>query len=291
MVVGADVTHTHPGSGAPSIVAVVCSVDPQVSVYHTYIRAQDARQEIINDTKDIMTEALQNFRKKNDRFPERIIFFRDGVSDGEFAAVKSIEVAGVHNALAELSLKKVPLTFVTVQKRHHHTLFPNSSKDTDQSGNCMPGTIVDTGITHPIYFNYILQSHAGIQGTSRPVIYSVLHDENEFTSDQIQQLSFNLCFTSQRATRSISKVAPAYRAHIAAYYARVFLETDGSDNASVASREGGRVSPIVVRRLNDGMRLMQYYMVLLFLMIVTHHVSTVHFSLYCNISQSKILSV
>jgi eukaryotic translation initiation factor 2C len=75
---------------------------------------------------------------------------------------------------------------------------------------------------HPFEYNFILQSHAGIQGTSRPSIYHVLHDEVKLPCDVLQQLCFNLCFLSERATRSISMAAPAYYAHIAAYC--TFLE-------------------------------------------------------------------
>jgi eukaryotic translation initiation factor 2C len=40
LFMGADVTHAHPGSNAPSIAAVVASVDGKATRYHTYIKAQ-----------------------------------------------------------------------------------------------------------------------------------------------------------------------------------------------------------------------------------------------------------
>jgi eukaryotic translation initiation factor 2C len=95
-------------------------------------------------------------------------------------------------------------------------LFPIDDNK-DRSDNCLPGTIIDNTITHPSEFNFILQSHSGIQGMSRPSIYHVIHDESKFSSDDIQQLTFGLCYLSERATRSISMAAPAYRAHIAAF--------------------------------------------------------------------------
>ena len=45
----------------------------------------------------------------------------------------------------------------------------------------------------------------------------MVHDELQISPDALQQLCFNLCFLSERATRSISIVAPSYRAHIAAF--------------------------------------------------------------------------
>lgn len=46
-------------------------------------------------------------------------------------------------------------------------------KDADRSGNCPAGTVVDREIGHPTEFDYFLQSHGGLLGTSRPAHYSV----------------------------------------------------------------------------------------------------------------------
>jgi eukaryotic translation initiation factor 2C len=53
-------------------------------------------------------------------------------------------------------------------------LFP-TDKNADRSGNCPAGTVVDQEIGHPTEFDFYLQSHAGILGTSRPAHYSVRH--------------------------------------------------------------------------------------------------------------------
>lgn len=119
----------------------------------------------------------------------------------------------------------------------------------------MPGTVIDSDVMHPIEFNFVLQSHAGIQGTSRPTIYHCLFDEAKFTSDSMQQLCYNLCFLSERATRSINMVSPSYRAHIAAYYARMFIE-NGDDNSSIAS---GSITTALMPFVN-GVEGMAYYM-------------------------------
>ena len=47
-------------------------------------------------------------------------------------------------------------------------------------------------------------------GTSRPAHYNVLHDENNFTPDSLQALSFALCHVYARSTRSVSIPAPVY---------------------------------------------------------------------------------
>lgn len=66
------------------------------------------------------------------------------------------------------------LTVVVVGKRHHVRFFPTSAQNADKSGNCRAGTVVDTDISHPVEFDFYLQSHGGLLGTSRPAHYSVL---------------------------------------------------------------------------------------------------------------------
>ena len=62
--------------------------------------------------------------------------------------------------------------------------------ETDPSGNILPGTVVDTDICHPREYDFFLNSHAGIQGTSKAAHYHVLIDENGFTPDCIQLLTY-----------------------------------------------------------------------------------------------------
>ena len=73
------------------------------------------------------------------------------------------------------------LTVIIVGKRHHVRFFPTNPEDSDKSGNCPAGTVVDRDVTHPTEFDFYLQSHGGILGTSRPAHYNVLLDENGFT--------------------------------------------------------------------------------------------------------------
>ncbi|KAG8071810.1 hypothetical protein GUJ93_ZPchr0006g45562 [Zizania palustris] len=117
--------------------------------------------------------------------PQRIIFYRDGVSEGQFNQVLSYELDAIRKACASLEANyQPPITYVVVQKHHHKRLFANNHKDchtVDKSGNILPGTVVDSNICHPTKFDFYLCSHAGIQGTSRPTHYHVLWDENNFT--------------------------------------------------------------------------------------------------------------
>ncbi|RVX20120.1 Protein argonaute MEL1 [Vitis vinifera] len=268
IIFGADVTHPQPGEdSSPSIAAVVASMDwPEVTKYRGLVSAQHHREEIIQDlyktTADphkgvthggMIRELLIAFRRSTGYKPSRIIFYRDGVSEGQFSQVLLHEMDSIRKACASLEEGYLPpVTFVVVQKRHHTRFFPSDhrSRDlTDRSGNILPGTVVDTKICHPTEFDFYLNSHAGIQGTSRPTHYHVLYDENKFTADILQILTNNLCYTYARCTRSVSIVPPAYYAHLAAFRARYYIEGDTSDSGSGSGDRSTRERNLEVRLL------------------------------------------
>ncbi|CAA2938952.1 argonaute 1 [Olea europaea subsp. europaea] len=259
IIFGADVTHPHPGEDtSPSIAAVVASQDwPEVTKYAGLVCAQAHRQELIQDlyktwqdpvrgtmTGGMIKELLISFRRATGQKPQRIIFYRDGVSEGQFYQVLLYELDAIRKACASLEPNyQPPVTFVVVQKRHHTRLFASNHNDrraVDRSGNILPGTVVDSKICHPTEFDFYLCSHAGIQGTSRPAHYHVLWDENKFTADALQTLTNNLCYTYARCTRSVSIVPPAYYAHLAAFRARFYMEPETSDSGSMTSGAVGR---------------------------------------------------
>ena len=63
-----------------------------------------------------------------------------------------------------------------------------------------------------------------VKGTSRPSHYHVLWDDNNFTADEIQSLTYQLCHTYVRCSRSVSIPAPAFYAHLVAFRARYHLQ-------------------------------------------------------------------
>uniref|UniRef100_A0A670IZA3 Argonaute RISC component 1 n=1 Tax=Podarcis muralis TaxID=64176 RepID=A0A670IZA3_PODMU len=198
---GADVTHPPAGDGKkPSITAVVGSMDAHPSRYCATVRVQRPRQEIIEDLSYMVRELLIQFYKSTRFKPTRIIFYRDGVPEGQLPQI-------------------------------------------GKSGNIPAGTTVDTNITHPFEFDFYLCSHAGIQGTSRPSHYYVLWDDNRFTADELQILTYQLCHTYVRCTRSVSIPAPAYYARLVAFRARYHLvdkEHDSGEGSHISGQSNGR---------------------------------------------------
>ncbi|CAK9297293.1 unnamed protein product, partial [Gordionus sp. m RMFG-2023] len=254
IVFGADVTHPTPGDNKmPSISAVVASMDSYPHKYTAVVKAQGHRVEIIENLSEMITILLKRFYKSTGAKPRKIIFYRDGVSEGQFLQVLQFEVCAIQKACSMLEKDYQPLiTFAVVQKRHHTRLFcANQRDECGKSGNIPPGTIVDKGIVHPRENDFFLCSHAGIQGTSRPTHYHVLWDDNNFNADDFQSLTYALCHTYVRCNRAVSIPAPAYYAHHVAFRARHHIgDMIMSDTASSSTHASDSTPTLNLEKLN-----------------------------------------
>ncbi|KAJ1988401.1 hypothetical protein H4R33_002442 [Dimargaris cristalligena] len=266
MVIGADVTHPAPGNSTdPSIAAVVGSVDNLVTRFISEVSVLPPRTEVISNLCSTVNKMLQSFRKINKNLPRRILFYRDGVSESQFQTVLTHELAEIKKAAVSLyGAQSVPITFITCQKRHHVRFCPTQNNKADRSGNCPAGTVVDREVTHPKEFDFYLQSQGGLQGTSRPTRYVVLHDDNKFSADDLQQLTNQMCYLFPRCTRSVSLCPPVYFADLLAARARYHRgsRSDFEDSASLVSsasttavRNGIQLVPVV-----EGLKHVLYFM-------------------------------
>ncbi|KAJ7608103.1 argonaute-like protein [Mycena polygramma] len=212
IVMGADVMH--PGAGSsylPSYAALVASIDPMATKYVATSSVQPSRQELIADLEPMTIALLSRFMRIRKIEPTALILYRDGVSEGQFKRVLNEELPLVKAACKAVKINP-KITLIVVGKRHHVRLFPTGYNDADRSGNCPAGTVVDRAIVNPVDFDFYLQSHGGILGTSRPAHYSVLYDDNRLKADDTQTLSFALCHVYASSTRAISIPAPVYYA-------------------------------------------------------------------------------
>lgn len=197
MIMGADVTH--PGSTSaphcPSVAAAVASYDEHALNYSSSMRLQRRNQEVITDMQEMTTELLNIYGRKNKRLPSNIVFYRDGVSEGQYAQVRKTKVEAVEKTWMALknsgkpsNSPKVRITCMVVGKRHHTRFYPMKPGDRDRSNNVMPGLVVDSVITHPYCFDFFLQSHAAIKGTARSAHYFLIRNDIKLNAQQLQDL-------------------------------------------------------------------------------------------------------
>ncbi|KAI7998400.1 Protein argonaute 2 [Camellia lanceoleosa] len=168
-------------------------------------------------------DLVNTYARLNKVKPKKIVVFRDGVSESQFDMVLNEELQDLKNAIYEGNYCPT-ITLVVTQKRHHTHLFLENEREGGASSNMPPRTVVDTTIVHPFEFDFYLCSHHGNLGTSKPTHYYVLWDEHNFTSDKLQKLIYDLCFTFARCTKHVSLVPPVYYADLVAYQGRLFQE-------------------------------------------------------------------
>lgn len=90
MMIGADVTHPPPGGGGllhPSIAVTVAGTTGENVRFSVGVRLQEGRTEIIQDLAAMVTEHIKAFEATSGAKPTTILFFRDGVSEGQYMAV------------------------------------------------------------------------------------------------------------------------------------------------------------------------------------------------------------
>ncbi|KAG9518652.1 Piwi-domain-containing protein, partial [Aureobasidium melanogenum] len=250
MLVGIDVTHPSVGSAenSPSIAGVVASVDEQLSQWPGSLRSQRGREEMVQGLTEMMTERLELWRKHNNNLPRKIIIFRDGVSEGQYNLVLDRELPPIQEAFKKLygDAKTWPdLVIIVVGKRHHTRFYPTDSRSMDQkSGNPMPGTVVDCGVTSHYLWDFFLQAHKGLQGTARPAHYVVLKDELNFGQNELESFVHKLCYNFNRATKAVSICPPAYYADLICERGRMYLysilnENQGANSVAYNAQTAG----------------------------------------------------
>ncbi|KAK0467814.1 argonaute-like protein [Desarmillaria tabescens] len=198
--------------GTPSIAAVVASVDDDFVQFPASMRIQRPdtnkhSKEVVEELQHMMLERLLAHKKKNDALPERILVFRDGVSEGQYNIVIREEVAQIMEAAKKLDTKdgetyKPLVSVIICGKRHNAQFYPTDRTNADKKGNTKPGTVVDQGITGVFDYDFYLQAHAGLQGTVKPTHYVVIYDENDLGVDDLQKGTNDTSYLYARSTRA-----------------------------------------------------------------------------------------
>lgn len=213
MIIGADVSHPSPNSDFPSVASLTVSSDVHAARYWAGIETNGARVEMITSANmdNLLTPFIQQYMTTagQGRLPDHVYYFRDGVSEGQYRALLTQEVADlkfIFNRIVKEGGGTVPkITVIVAEKRHHIRFFPQpGSQAADKNGNVKPGMVVDRDVVHPFENDIYMCSHVAIQGTARPTHYQVLMDEADVPTDILEALLYNHCYQYQRATTPVS---------------------------------------------------------------------------------------
>jgi eukaryotic translation initiation factor 2C len=213
MIVGADVSHASPGSHAASMAAMTVSMDAFGGRYLAGCDTNGDRVEIITQTniKNILSPLFREWCQTvgQGRVPANLMYFRDGVSEGQFQHVLQQEIPFMKEILKGINQGKDwpgKVTVVICSKRHHIRAFPKPGDrmSADRNGNPLPGTLIERDVTSPHNWDFFLYSHIALQGTSRPVHYHVLYDDIGCPANVLQNMIYDHCYQYMRSTTSVS---------------------------------------------------------------------------------------
>ncbi|PKS13025.1 hypothetical protein jhhlp_000366 [Lomentospora prolificans] len=248
MVLGVDVSHSSPGIDAPSMASMVMSVDPDACRYAAAVETNGYKVELLmrSNINVFFQRLIPLFKEGVRNKPEHIYYFRDGVSEGQFAQVIEYEVNEMRDCLKTYGIE-AKFTVIVATKRHHIRFFPDRVSG-DRNSNPLPGTLVERTVTHPFHWDFYLCSHVAIQGTARPVHYHVILDEADCKPDDLQRMIYEQCYMYARSTTSVSLHPAVYYAHLASGRAR----THEVIPTSYGLRTGGEAVREAIRTQAEG---------------------------------------
>ncbi|GAB7357459.1 hypothetical protein MBLNU459_g0002t1 [Dothideomycetes sp. NU459] len=249
VVIGCDVSHAAPGSQASSMAAMTVSMDALATRYASACETNGYRLEMVTAVninthlKELLRQWVVTVGKG--QFPRHIIYFRDGVSEGQFSHVLEQEVGEIKKMLKIIdpnTEKICKFLVIVASKRHHVRFFPKDNAD--KNGNPLPGTLIETGVTHPFENDFYMCSHAALKGTARPVHYNVLINETDLTQDEIHTMIYEHCYQYIRATTPVSLFPAVYYAHLASkravHHDKNFAGANSNERLTKPSKVGGQ---------------------------------------------------
>ncbi|KAI4495423.1 hypothetical protein M0802_008637 [Mischocyttarus mexicanus] len=212
MVCGIDVYHPGKGEGKrASVAGFVASMDKLLTSWHSKICLHKSRQEIIDLLQICFISAIDEYKKHNGDYPNRIIVYRDGVGDGQIELVTNYEVKQLLITFARIDPNYKPhLSVVVVQKRINTRLFHN---DRNNLTNPLSGTVVDTCITRKNFYDFFLVPQNQRTGTISPTHYIVAYDGSNMKPDHMQRFTYKLCHLYYNWPGTIKVPAPCQYAH------------------------------------------------------------------------------
>ncbi len=189
MICGIDTYHDSAKKHG-SVCAFIATVNEAKTKFYSRASLQETHQELSNNLTLTVKSACDYYAKMNNGYPEKLIIYRDGVGDGQLHMVMDYEIPQIKKAFELIDANYVPLlSFIVVKKRGNAKFFADNGHDIV---NPPCGTVIDSVVTRPQWFDYYLISQNVTQGTVNPTHYNVVYDTIGLKPDHYQKLSYKL---------------------------------------------------------------------------------------------------
>nr|XP_020025402.1 piwi-like protein 2 isoform X2 [Castor canadensis] len=143
MVIGMDVYHD-PSRGMRSVVGFVASINLTLTKWYSRVVFQMPHQEIVDSLKLCLVGSLKKYYEVNHCLPEKIVMYRDGVSDGQLKTVANYEIPQLQKCFEAFENYQPKMVVFVVQKKISTNLYLAA---TEHFVTPSPGTVVDHTIT------------------------------------------------------------------------------------------------------------------------------------------------
>ncbi|XP_047446909.1 piwi-like protein 2 [Mugil cephalus] len=222
MVVGVDVHHDT-SKALQSVMGFVASVNSSLTRWYSRVIFQTPSEELISGFRVCLLAALQKYYEVNHNLPEKIVVYRDGVSDSQLMMVEQYEIPQLIKCFETLPSYEPKLVFIVVQKRISTTLYSWAS---NSFGTPPPGTVLDHTLTQKDWVDFYLMAHHIRQGCGLPTHYITLYNTANLTPDHLQRLTFKMCHLYWNWPGTIRVPAPCKYAHKLAYLSGQYLHSE-----------------------------------------------------------------
>ncbi|XP_034084284.1 piwi-like protein 2 [Gymnodraco acuticeps] len=222
MVVGVDVHHDTSKSHQ-SVMGFVASLNSSLTRWYSRVTFQSPTEELIYGFRVCLLAALRKYYEVNHNLPEKIVVYRDGVSDGQMKMVEQYEIPQLIKCFETFPHYEPKLVFIVVQKRINTTLYAFSGNNV---ATPPPGTILDHTLTQKDWVDFYLMAHSIRQGCGLPTHYVTLYNTANLSPDILQRMTFKMCHLYWNWPGTIRVPAPCKYAHKLAFLSGQFLHSE-----------------------------------------------------------------
>lgn len=224
------------------ITSICCSVTKYKTEYVFFSSINEKGGDNISPAlSKLVSKCIESIWKVQKNKINNIVLFRDGVNDKMIPAIRNFELPNVINGIKKgieavmkyqdkdndknkkyekkkPLLQDAKLCFIIVNKNNDIKMFKKGNKEDELESslnkqdivNVPIGTIVDTDVVSPEYYDFMLNSAYSERGTSNLTKYTVIYDESSITASVLNRLCYYLTYICYNTTKSIKIPAPLY---------------------------------------------------------------------------------
>ena len=175
-------------------------------------------------------QQLMIFHQKHSRFPEYVVIYRQGGNEKQIQKIyyeelpvfKSFFSGDKNNGGYNENLKP-KIAVIAVNKKTDLKFF--QAEEGKNVANPPSGTVVDTDVTTPNYFEFYLQPQYVNQGTATPVHFHCIYDTTGMPLEIMESVTYNQTFYYWNWSGPIREPAALKFAEVCSqFYAKVKLD-------------------------------------------------------------------